>query len=71
MVAEYGGGGRRGFIIFLEGHDRSCWRSCATKLRKARTFLDFLFGGGGEFLFLTDPMVACWLMVWVALLRSH
>lgn len=37
-VVEYGSGGRRGFIVLLEGRDRSSWGSCASKLRKSGGF---------------------------------
>lgn len=45
-LAEYEGGGWRGFIAYLEGHDRSGWRSCASKLRKAVAFLNLPFSEG-------------------------
>lgn len=42
-MAEYGGGGQRGYIIILERRDGKGWRAFALKLRKVLEFFHLLY----------------------------
>jgi hypothetical protein len=45
-MAKYGGGGRRGYVVILEGRDENGWRAFAFELRKVLELFQSLHDSG-------------------------